>query len=323
MENIRKLRANEIDVRVGATNKEGTKAILLLYKDARCDMALLDEVFGIGNWQSEYQEIKGVLYCKVGVRASATAKGKEQPLPMNDWVWKQSNGVESQGTGEDDPNNIKGEASDAFKRACFMWGIGRELYEFKNIWIEYDKVKDKYEKFNVTEISFTEDGQPKNLTIVNSKNKTVYKLENGNYKRTQSVKEETPSQDTPKQEKTHTEPKNNVTEHIEEQVTVTKEQEEQIYKQNKEIWKKIVQHILELGQQEEQSPDVLKEATGVGLSNFFENVLKIPRRNGNFIFELDYDLRDPLKKGNIVIAYDLDFTDKLDEYLKKEIFLPF
>ena len=83
MKELRKLNADEIDIRVGATTQNG-KAMLLLYKDARCDMALLDEVFGVGNWQSKYELIRDVLFCSVGVRASATAQGNESPLPVSD-----------------------------------------------------------------------------------------------------------------------------------------------------------------------------------------------------------------------------------------------
>ena len=136
---MRKLKPNEIEVRVGTISKAKPKAMLLLYKDARCDMAMLDESYGAGNWQSKYERINDVLYCSIGVF------NKE----IGEWVWKQSNGVESQGTGEDDPNNKKGEASDSFKRAGFMWGIGRELYEWKDLWIDYDKDKDKFQVVTV------------------------------------------------------------------------------------------------------------------------------------------------------------------------------
>lgn len=99
---IRTLNATEIDIRIGATSKDGKSATLLLYKDARVDMALLDELYGPGLWQTKYERIGDVLYCSIGVWFEGIG-----------WVWKQSNGIESQGTGDDDPNNVKGEASDA------------------------------------------------------------------------------------------------------------------------------------------------------------------------------------------------------------------
>jgi len=106
MANIRLLTADDIDVRIGSKNKEKTKAQLLLYKDARVDMAVLDEVFGVGSWQTDYKLIGDVLFCGIGVHLD------------DKWVWKWSNGVESKGTGDDDSNNIKGEASDALTKVC-------------------------------------------------------------------------------------------------------------------------------------------------------------------------------------------------------------
>jgi hypothetical protein len=94
------------------------KALLLAYKDARCDMKRLDEAAG-GLWQNEYKrDSKGVLQCGIGIKLDG------------EWVWKWSNGVPS------DHEKVKGEYSDAFKRAGFMWGIGRELYEFPTIWAQ-------------------------------------------------------------------------------------------------------------------------------------------------------------------------------------------
>ena len=64
-----------------------------------------------------------------------------------------------------------------------MWGIGRELYEWKDLWVDYDKAKDKYERFSVSDISYNEKGEPKDLIIVNSKNEIVYELKNGYFKK--------------------------------------------------------------------------------------------------------------------------------------------
>ena len=103
MSKIRYLEPHEIEIRVGTVSKFKPSAMFLLYKNARVDMDILDEVFGNENWQSEYEKIDGVLYCKIGVYNK----------DIKEWVWKQSNGIESQGTGGNDPNNQKGEASDA------------------------------------------------------------------------------------------------------------------------------------------------------------------------------------------------------------------
>ena len=124
---IRLLRADEIDVRISTCNQYGVG--LLLYKDARCDMNILDETFGPMNWQRKHELINGNLFCAVGIFDNR----------VNQWVWKQDVGVESYTEKE------KGQASDAFKRACFNWGIGRELYTAPHIFV-YAENLNKHEQ---------------------------------------------------------------------------------------------------------------------------------------------------------------------------------
>ncbi len=114
---MKKLKISQIDFRVGmvGSNANGAFATILAYKDARVDMTVLDEKFGVCGWQNEYKrDTKGVLQCGIGVFHKET----------NQWIWKWSNGTES------NTEKQKGEYSDAFKRAGFMWGIGRELYDY-------------------------------------------------------------------------------------------------------------------------------------------------------------------------------------------------
>lgn len=106
------LKANQIEVKVKKTTESG--AVLLLYKTARIDMDLLDSTVGPDNWTNDYREIKGNLYCGIAIRRDG------------EWIWKWDCGIESR--TDSDGNEKKGEASDAFKRAGFRWGIGRELY---------------------------------------------------------------------------------------------------------------------------------------------------------------------------------------------------
>ena len=127
---FRDLTANEIDVRVGMCKENGLT--LLLYKDARCDMNILDETVGAENWEREHYECKGNLFCKVGIN---TNFDKDGSLP--NWVFKSDCGTESNTEKE------KGEASDSFKRACTNWGIGRELYTSPFIWAKADDCKIK------------------------------------------------------------------------------------------------------------------------------------------------------------------------------------
>ncbi|MCX4328882.1 MAG: hypothetical protein OSJ45_16625 [Lachnospiraceae bacterium] len=116
---IRLLRADEIECRVSSISKNGVS--LLLYKDARVDQRILDETFGIFGWKRSHQCIDGNLYCTVEVFDKETGI----------WVSKQDAGS----TGKSEKEKEKSQASDSFKRACFNWGIGRELYTAPFIWI--------------------------------------------------------------------------------------------------------------------------------------------------------------------------------------------
>ena len=145
---FRDLTKDDIEVRVQSVTEKG--AILLLYKNARVDMAVLDETVGEGKWQREHYECKGNLFCRVGIKID------------DEWIWKSDCGSESNTEAE------KGEASDSFKRACFNWGIGRELYTAPFIWVAAanlnisQKQTQKgtsyacYDTFSVTEIAIKE-----------------------------------------------------------------------------------------------------------------------------------------------------------------------
>ena len=125
---FRDLTADDIEVRVQSVKKNGV--ILLLYKNARVDMNILDETVGSENWQREHYECKGNLFCRVGIRFDRSVDN----VPFEEaWVWKSDCGVESNTEAQ------KGEASDSFKRACFNWGIGRELYSSPFIWVPAEK----------------------------------------------------------------------------------------------------------------------------------------------------------------------------------------
>lgn len=117
---FRLLRADEIDCRISTCSEKGVS--ILLYKDARCDMNILDETVGVERWQRSHEVINGNLFCNVGI-SFPTDSGFDK------WIWKQDVGTESYTEKE------KGEASDSFKRACFNWGIGRELYTAPFMWV--------------------------------------------------------------------------------------------------------------------------------------------------------------------------------------------
>ena len=132
-------------------------ATLLIYKDARVDQRILDETFGPMNWQREHQIIDGRLYCTVSIWDASKQM----------WVSKQDVGTESNTEKE------KGQASDSFKRACFNWGIGRELYSAPKIVLylnegEYFMKDDKPSmtaSFWVRSIGYNDDGNISELTV--------------------------------------------------------------------------------------------------------------------------------------------------------------
>lgn len=109
----RPLDISDIDFRVQSINNGGY-ATILAYKDARVDMARLDAAVGPLGWQRKHEVISGNLYCHVGIFNETTQQ----------WVWKSDVGTESMTEAQ------KGQSSDSFKRACFNWGIGRELYDY-------------------------------------------------------------------------------------------------------------------------------------------------------------------------------------------------
>ena len=154
---IRALRADEIECRIGTISEKGLS--LLLYKDARADMRILDETFGCLGWKRTHQSIDGNLYCTVELWDSE----------KKEWISKQDVGTVSYTEKE------KGQASDSFKRACVTVGIGRELYSAPFIWVSAQKCNiqrknDKwicYDKFAVTDITYSESREITGLTIVN------------------------------------------------------------------------------------------------------------------------------------------------------------
>jgi hypothetical protein len=153
---FRDLTKDEIECRIQSVHKEGKGLVLLLYKNARCDMNILDETVGAENWQRMHYECKGNLFCQVAISV------------LERWVWKSDCGTESNTEAQ------KGEASDSFKRACFNWGIGRELYTAPFIWIPSENCNINngkcFDKFEVEKI-IIEDKKIMALSIMNTSKK--------------------------------------------------------------------------------------------------------------------------------------------------------
>ena len=154
---FRDLTADEIEVRVQSVKQNGV--VLLLYKNARVDMNILDETVGVENWQNRFYEHKGILFCSLGINTNY-----KQPDQPDRWIWKDDAGVESNTDAE------KGNASDARKRSGFAWGIGRELYTSPFIWIPADKCNINngkcYDRFYVEKIKI-EDKKITAISIIN------------------------------------------------------------------------------------------------------------------------------------------------------------
>lgn len=164
---IRKLKAHEIECRIATVKDKGLS--IYLYRDAVCDMSILDDSFGQMGWQRRHYEIKGNIYCEVSI----WDEEKKQ------WIYKSDCG-----TGGQSEENEKAESSDSFKRACVNWGIGRELKTAPFIWVKATNaniVTNKsnklacYDLFIVKYVAYDENGSICELKIHNETiNKQVY-----------------------------------------------------------------------------------------------------------------------------------------------------
>lgn len=161
MNKFRDLRLDEVEVRINKINEYGCS--LLLYKDARCDMNMLDESVGPMNWKREH------------TRDNANCIVSIWDEEKKQWISKEDTGKESNAEKE------KGQASDSFKRACVNWGIGRELYTAPDIWISAGNVtlkdgnngkKTTYDRFSVVEFEVVD----KKIVKLAIRNDTLKKI---------------------------------------------------------------------------------------------------------------------------------------------------
>jgi len=183
---FRTLQPDDIELRVGMANGNGFS--LLLYKNARIDMQLLDETVGSMNWKR--QHIRDNANCIVSIWDDA----------KKEWVSKEDTGTESQTERE------KGLASDSFKRACVNWGIGRELYTAPFIWINGHVENDQRARsgfkadqryvggLKVSAIEYTEKRAIKKLVIEDANDEIAYSF---GVKRSKAQKKETPKKEEP------------------------------------------------------------------------------------------------------------------------------
>lgn len=153
---FRKLKADEIECRIGQIKATGLT--LLLYKDARCDMNVLDETVGPLNWKREH------------TRENRNCIVSIYDEDKKEWIGKEDTGTESNTEAD------KGLASDSFKRACVNWGIGRELYTAPFIWVKKEDCNisatsgDRFrcfDKFKVVKLTYKKNGDIDGLCIRN------------------------------------------------------------------------------------------------------------------------------------------------------------
>lgn len=117
---------NEIEWRVGSTNRDKTSGLALAYLTARHVMERLDEVCGPENWQDRYEFHGKRTVCYLSIRIG------------DQWVTK------ADGAGDSDVEAEKGAISDALKRAAVKWGIGRYLYSLGNTWVQLEPAGNSY-----------------------------------------------------------------------------------------------------------------------------------------------------------------------------------
>lgn len=134
--------------RVQSTNQNSCTCVA--YIDARDVQDLLDDVCGAENWQVRYEEHKGNLFASIGINIEQ--RRNDNSIDSMGWVWKSDCGTESQ------VEKQKGEASDAFKRAAVMWGVGRFLYSLKIIKIK-EVIQDGVDRNNRPKYAAAEKGK--------------------------------------------------------------------------------------------------------------------------------------------------------------------
>lgn len=171
MKKIPLLKPEDVEARVQkiGSSRNGPYAMLLLYKSARTDMRVLDDVYGPMNWKRSHQDINGSLFCTISVWDEE----------KKEWISKQDVGTPS------NRDSKKGEASDSFKRAGFCWGIGRELYDAPRIFVNLnpDELDGRNLKpgveFKVSAFDYNEGKHEFNqLTLVDKGGNVRYSLPN-------------------------------------------------------------------------------------------------------------------------------------------------
>ncbi len=180
----------EIEWRVGATNKDKTMGLALPYITNRAIQNRLDDVFGCIGWKNEFKEWKdNSQLCGISIWDD----DKEQ------WITKWD------GAEDTYMESVKGGLSDSMKRAAYQWGIGRYLYKFESVWVPLRDGKyidsqpsvpewalpenyrnrrnivmeqSNYNKNTSKDISYTRKEENMKTNIINNKNYIGYDIHN-------------------------------------------------------------------------------------------------------------------------------------------------
>lgn len=111
--------------RIQSRTKDRSKALCTAYIDARDVMRVLDQHC---LWEVEYKEINGFIFAGIGIHIDG---GKL-------WRWDCGQRIEDNPQDQMYEQAGKSAASDAFKRAAVMWGVGRFLYDLEIVSLQCD-----------------------------------------------------------------------------------------------------------------------------------------------------------------------------------------
>lgn len=109
---------------------KGNRALAIGYIDARCVMDRLDNVLGVGNWQTSYREFGAGVVCTLRVRVCGE--------------WSEHEDAGSFSDQPDKGDQLKAALSDSLKRAAVHLGVGRYLYALPSQWVDYDPQKKSF-----------------------------------------------------------------------------------------------------------------------------------------------------------------------------------
>lgn len=125
--------ADQLEWKVQARTKDKKKGMVVPYIKGRALMDRLDEVLGIGNWWDYYLTVDGGVECQITIQATGdrevTKADAAEYVNITEWVDQKRVATRS----------LKGTYTNAFKRACSKFGIGRYLYDIPSKWVELDQ----------------------------------------------------------------------------------------------------------------------------------------------------------------------------------------